>query len=556
MDADVLNLPSADLAVVDIALTPTLLLVRIASTAAGASCPRCGCMSDRVHSRYTRTVADLPAHDRPVALRLVVRRFRCTTPGCPRAIFCERLPGLASPHARTTDRLAGTHRQVGLALGGEPGSRLAAHLDIPTSPGTLLRRVKQADGEPAPPPRFIGIDDWAWRKGRRYGTIVVDLERGRVIDLLPDRDAETVKAWLSAHPGVELISRDRWSDYAQAAAEGAPAARQVVDRWHLLKNLREAIERLFERRSGLISQALKAVEPTSGVVAEPAATSAAEGQSTVGTPDLPPSGPAEGSPRGQARQAKLQRRVDRFEGVHALHRRGRSVRGIAKELGLSRNAVRRYLRRETCPDWGPGRARATKLDASRSWVDRRIGEGCMNAAEIHRELAARGCPASYHAVRRYVTKRLAAAGKVRDRANAARPPAPPLPSPKRLSFEWVRRREARDDEQQARLDAIRGGGVELSEALDLADEFAALIRKQSTGTLTDWLAKAESSACPELRRFAEGIRRDAAAVNVAVTESWSNGPVEGQVNRLKVIKRQMFGRAGFALLRARVVHAA
>ena len=556
MDMDALNLPDSGLALVDIALTPTLLLVRIASTTAGASCPRCGSVSDRVHSRYLRTVADLPAHDRPVALRLVVRRFRCTTPACPRTIFCERLPGLASPHARTTDRLAATHRLVGLALGGEPGSRLAEHLDIPTSPDSLLRRVKEADGESAPPPRFVGIDDWAWRKGRRYGTIVVDLERGRVIDLLPDRDAETVKAWLSAHPGVELVSRDRWSEYAQAVAEAAPATRQVVDRWHLLKNLREAIERLFERQSGLITRAMKAVETTSEVVAASTAMPDVEEQPTTGTSGLPPCDPAEGSPRRQAQRAKSERRIERFEGVHALRQRGRSVRGIAKELGLSRNAVRRYLRRETCPDSGPGRPRPAKLDASRAWVDRRIGEGCTNSAEIHRELDAQGCPASYHAVRRYVTKRLAAAGKVRDRANAARSPTPPLPSPKRLSFEWVRRREARDDEQQARLDAIRGRSVELSEALDLADEFAALIRKQSNGTLTDWLPKAEAAACPELRRFAEGIRRDEAAVGTAVTEPWSNGPVEGQVNRLKMIKRQMYGRAGFRLLRARVIHAA
>jgi transposase len=155
-----------------------------------------------------------------------------------------------------------------------------------------------------------------------------------------------------------------------------------------------------------------------------------------------------------------------------------------------------------------------------------------------------------------VTKRLAAAGKSRARVNAARPPAPPPPSPKRLSFDWVRRRESRDAEQEARLEVIRGRSAELASALDLADEFAALIRKQSSAELSDWLTKAEGSSCPELRRFAEGIRRDEAAVRAAVTESWSNGQVEGQVNRLKAIKRQMFGRAGLALLRARVVHAA
>ena len=287
MDADTLNLPGTGLTIVDIATTPNLLLVRIAATAASASCPRCGRVSDRVHSRYTRTIADLPAHDRPVALRLVVRLFRCPTPGCPRAIFCERLPALATPHARATDRLTDIHRLVGLALGGEPGSRLSDHLDIPTSPDTLLRRVKDVEDDPAPPPRFVGIDDWAWSKGRRYGTIVVDLERGRVIDLLPGRDAQAVERWLAAHPGVELITRDRWSEYARAATAAAPGARQVADRWHLLKNLREAIERLFERQSGLIAQALKGAESASEAVAEPIATDGDEGRTGIAVPDAP-----------------------------------------------------------------------------------------------------------------------------------------------------------------------------------------------------------------------------------------------------------------------------
>jgi transposase len=269
----------------------------------------------------------------------------------------------------------------------------------------------------------------------------------------------------------------------------------------------------------------------------------------------PPDDPAPASPRQQAGRAKRQRRAERFERVHEPHRQGRSVRGIVKELGLSRNAVRRYLRREQCPDRRPGREEPSKLDGHRARIDRRIAEGCTNAAGLHRELTARGCRVSYPTVRRCVTKRLAAAGTPRSCANAAKPPAPPLPSAKQLSFDWVRRRDEREAEQQARLEAIRGRDAGLAAALDLADEFAALIRKQSPRALTDWLTAGESSGCPELKRFAEGIRRDEAAVRAAVTEPWSNVPVEGHVNRLKLVKRQMFGRAGFALLRARVIHA-
>ena len=156
-------------------------------------------------------------------------------------------------------------------------------------------------------------------------------------------------------------------------------------------------------------------------------------------------------------------------------------------------------------------------------------------------------------MRRYVTKRLGVAGKTRERVNAARLPAVLPLSPRQLSFEWVRRPEYRTPEEHRRLDAIRASSGEIAAGLELADEFAGLIRKRSHGTLVDWLAKGEACPCPELRRFAEGIRGDQAAVHGAVSERWSNGPVEGHVNRLKMIKRQMYGRAGLVLLRARVV---
>jgi transposase len=539
------------------ALDVDRLTIHLAITAPNATCPTCGGDSGRVHSRYTRRLADLPCLGRPVRLHVTVRRFFCPLPHCARRIFAERLPGFAEPFARTTPRLRGAHESIGYALGGEAGARLTLGLAMAISPDTLLRRVKQLAHDSTPPPRFVGIDDWAWRKGQRYGTIIVDLERSDVVDLLPDRDPETVKDWLNEHPGVELVSRDRWADYIQAAAEGAPDARQVADRWHLLKNLREAIERLFERESGTIAEALKPLEPAPESVAVGPEPPAIQGRPTIETPRPPPSGdPAPASPRQGARQAKRRRRVEQFERVHELKRQGRSIRGIARELGLSRKAVRRYLRRASCPDWRPGRATRSGMDRYREEVDRRIAEGCTNAAELHRDLAARGCRLSYGSVRRYVTKRLAAAGKSRARVNAAKAPAPAPPSAKQLSFDWVCRPEKRKDEQRARLDGIRGHSAELSAALDLADEFTALIRKHSEETLTAWLVSAEASSCPEIRRFAEGIRRDEAAVQAAVSERWSNGPVEGQVNRLKTIKRQMYGRAGFVLLRARVVHVA
>jgi transposase len=533
------------------------LTVHLAITAPTAACPVCGSDARRVRSRYTRRLEDLPCLGRRVRLRIAVRRFVCPRSDCPRRIFAERLPGFAAPRARTTDRLYQTQTDIGSSLGGAAGSRLASRMGMATSPDTLLRRVKRLKNEPPGPPRVVGIDDWAWRKGQRYGTIVVDLERSDVIDLLPDRDADTVAAWLTAHPGVEVVSRDRSAAYAQAATEGAPQAGQVADRWHLLKNLREAVEQVLERHSAAINAAIKALEAPPGPDRDATAPQT-DAAVPVTEPPLPgpPVEPVPASPRLQAKRAKRRQLAERFERVHELHKRGYPAARIARELGLSRRSVFRYLQRETCPAWYLRGSQRSRLDGYREWIDARIAEGFVNVAALHRQLTERGFRGSYGSVYAFVTKRLGAAGKRRGRRNAADPPAPAPPSARQLSFEWARRAEKRKPPEQARLDAIRALNDELTAALGLADAFADLIRKQSTGTLSAWLTRGEASPDPDLRRFAEGIRRDEAAVQAAVTQRWSNGPVEGHVNRLKTIKRQMYGRAGFVLLRARVLNAA
>ena len=413
------------------------LTLGIATTHPNASCPACGGESQRVHSRYSRHLADEPAFGRRVRLRMTVRRFLCPESRCPRRIFVEPLGGFAARHARTTTRLAQTHLAIGSALGGEAGARLAEKAAMPTSPDTLLRRVKRAGARSSPSPRLVGIDDWAWCKGQRYGTIVVDLETSEVIDLLPDRDAATVKVWLEAHPGIELISRDRSSAYSQAASEAAPDAQQVADRWHLLKNVREAIERLLERHLPLIADAFR---PTDSA---PEGGDASPGDEPATAMDMTPKAASSASPRREAALAKRRRRVERFERVHELRRQGTPIRQIARDLGMSRMAVRRYLRHERCPDWRPGRATRSGMDAHREWIDARIAEGRIDASELHGELVSGGVRLSYATVRRYLTKRLGRAGKTRTRVNAAKSKPAPPPSPKQLSFDWVRRPEKR-----------------------------------------------------------------------------------------------------------------
>jgi transposase len=443
------------LAVAGVTITPDLIAVAITSTAPTGCCPKCGCPADRVHSRYRRTLADLPVGGRRLVIRLTARRFFCRDAGCDRTVFCERLPGLVDAHARSTSRLADLHRAIGFVAGGEPGSRLAEELAAPASGDTILRRVKAAADGPEPRYRYVGIDDFALRKGHTYGTILIDLERGRVIDILDGRDGAAVEAWLKAHPGVEVVTRDRWTAYATAAAAGAPRATQVADRWHLIRNLREMVERLFEQHAADLDKALEPPPPAADRSHAPPPSAAPAVEQTPPPPEEP---------------ARRQRRQGRFEEVRRLRAGGTGIRQIARDLGMSRGTVRSYLRRGQCPDWNPGVPRATRLDGFQKLVDAFIGEGGRAAAELYRRLRAQGCRSSYDAVRRFFRRRLGAAGIDRSPRTRVCPPRPRRPTARQLSFEFVRRAEDRSDDEAKRM-----AGVDtipaLGEPLQLAAAF-------------------------------------------------------------------------------------
>ena len=293
---------------------------------AGASglCPQCQRRSWRVHSRYRRKLADLPWEGIPVQIELHARRFFCGTPGCGQHIFTERLPRTVSRYARRTSRLSQALGQIGLALGGAAGARLAEQPGILSSGSTVLRHLRRKPvATQNRSPRVLGMDDWAWRKGHRHGTILCDLEAGKVVDLLPDREAETVAKWLRTHPGTEIVSRDRASAYAEAARKAAPQAVQVADRWHLLHNLSEALKNALAPHHRILTRA--ATTTDTAKTSEPSAV---------------PAAPAPTKPILKQQQNR-DRRHSRYEQVMELARSGMTKRRIARQLDLDRRTVRR-----------------------------------------------------------------------------------------------------------------------------------------------------------------------------------------------------------------------
>jgi transposase len=507
-------------------------------TAATARCPTCGGRSRRVHSRYARRITDEPLGGRQVVVHLRVRRFVCIHRTCPKRTFAEQAPALVRRYARHSTLLRGTLERIGVTLGGRPGTRLGEALGRPVSRMTLLRLVRALPLPKGAAPRVLGVDDWARKRGRTYGTILVDQERRTVVDLLPERTAETLTTWLRQHPGVEILCRDRAGAYADGARQGAPAAVQVADRWHLLVNLRAALERLLTRHHAAVRAA----------------------NDLFPVPSMPPTrctDPAPGStePAPAARPTRAQREQEerraqrhaRYAEVCALHDQGLSARQIARSLRLARNTVRRFLRAERFPERQPRRPRPTLLTPYEPHLRERWAAGCRNATGLWRELRARGFTGGRSIVRAHLARWREADGPVRQ------PAPPPLPqfSVRQTSWLLLRSPQELEQEERAYIEALGRRCAEAERAGELARGFLALVRQRDHTALGPWVEQAEQSELPELRGFGVGLRRDWAAVSAGLELPWSNGQTEGQVNRLKLLKRQMYGRATFAFLRHR-----
>ena len=471
-----------------------------------------------MHSSYERKLADTASGGQEVLIHLRARRFFCGNHACEKATFAEQVPGMTVRYGRRTTSLDGVLQAVALALGGRAGARLTGRLACAVSRSTLIRLIRAAPDPDTGTVLVLGVDDFALRKGHVYGTVLVDIETRRPVDVLAERSAESFRAWLDGHPGAEIICRDRGGCYAEGAAAGAPLATQVADRWHLWHNLAEAVERTVVRHRCCLREPAPEPEP-----ATPA------GRASPG----PETGLAA---RTRARHAE----------VHAAVARGLSITEISRTLRLERKTVRRYTAAATADELIRG-ARLTRpglLGPHQDYLRQRWDEGIRSTDRLHAELRERGYRGSLRTLRR-LTARLREDTAV---------PSPPAAPPARKAASWILTPPGKlTDADRAALAQITARCEELNATRDLVREFADMLCHRHGQHLEAWAARAEASTVSELRGFSKGLRKDWAAVTAGLTVAYSSGPVEGHVNRIKMLKRQMYGRASPDLLRKRVL---
>ena len=525
------------------------LRLNLISTQTEVPCPICGQLSHRVHSRYERTLADLTCVEFSLTLMIQVCKFFCPNPDCYRCIFTERFPEVAAPWARKTRRLVERLQVITLALGGQAGARLCTHFGLSGCGSTLLNQLQPRPLLTFETPKRLGVDDFAFRKGQTYGTILVDLETHRPIALLADRKAETLAEWLTSHPGIEIVSRDRSKTYKKAIDIGAPDAIQVADRFHLVKNLSETLKTaLWSYRPEL----------TAATLAQHQAIITACPEEVVVVSPMPPVKLSDDRP--QRAQLAQERRIEQQKTIKKLSAQQWLQADIAKKVGVSTRTVQRFLAQPDFPEKhlypvsGESILTPYKQQVISWW-----NAGIRRTSVLMTLLEPLGYTGTRRTLQRYIRCLRSAQGFPPGRARGTKSgakvvdlQAPPL-TPRRAAYLLVLRPENRGAEETELLEQIAKQHPDLMMLFDLTQEFLKLIRQQKGKAFDTWILKALTCKIQPLRKFAEGLMDDYAAVKAAIMTTVSNGPVEGLNNKLKMLKRQMYGRAGLDLLAKRFI---
>ncbi|MFD9637504.1 ISL3 family transposase [Streptomyces violascens] len=502
---------------------PDKVVLRTRVRATTAVC-QCGRSSARVHGRYVRTLRDVAVGGLGVVIELCIRRFRCENPACPAVTFAEQIAGLTTPHSRQTPLLRGVLAQIGLALAGRAGARLAAAVGIVVGKDMLLRLVRALPEPEVGEVEVLGVDDFAFRKGRHYGTVLIDMATHRPLHLYDGREGEDLAAWLRGHPEVKVVCRDRSSGYSEGARVGAPQAEQVADRYHLWANLGQAVEKTVNGHRSRLAEAPRG---------------------PAGSPDHLEAKPEVVQPSAELKIVTRLR--EQHAAAHELWKQGMSKAAIGRKLGLHQATVRKLVNARSSDDVvAKSLQRAHVVDPYVGYLHRRWNEGIRNAAQLYREIQQLGYPggelAVQHHLRRYRT------GRGHAPASGLKPPSV------REVTSWIMTHpEHLRDEDADKLHRLRERDPELDRLTLHVRRFAAMMTGRQGDRLEGWIADIEQDSLAPLAGFARNLRRDFDAVRNGLSLPHSSGAVEGNINRLKMLKRQMFGRAGLDLLRKRVL---
>lgn len=498
----------------------------MAVTQTTAVCPRCQQSSHRIHSHYQRTVRDLNWADYNVTLHLSVRKFFCDGVICPQRIFTERLPQLCAPYARRTQRLNQYFTGLTLDLGGAAGARQAQRNGYDISLHTLLRALAKVPLPQPTHPRYLGVDDFAFRKGQRYGTVIIDLERQRPIALLNDRTAKSLADWLKDYPEIQLVTRDRSQAYRAGINQGAPQAMQVADRFHLLQNLAETLEVVFKAHPNALQtadqQAWSRRHPLTALRHDP---------------------------------QKRQQRLARFQAVQQLQHQGYSLVEIAQQTHLSVRTVRRFLKHQQFPERKvrSDQGFSPQLQPFQALLEKSWQQGERNGRALFRQLQQHGYQGSYRTIARFLQRLQRphhSSTETHSKTTTRRVRRRSKLTPRQAAFLLLRDPDKLSQRQQQQLTQLRQH-PDFALPLQWAQNFIDILRKQQGDRFDDWLHQVQDSRIKPLIAFAKSLKGDYDAVLAALSSPFSNGPTEGHINKLKFIKRQMFGRAGPQLLRKR-----
>ena len=521
------------------------LIIFASSKTKGAPCPECGMLNYSVHDYYYRSVTDLPIFQKSTNIQMKTRKFRCKNSSCNRKVFSEQNSHVVR-YSRRTDRVSKLLNRLSIELTGKQGSQLTALLLMSVSASTLTRIALRQPLPEIKQPRVLGVDDWAYRKGVSYGTILIDMETSRPIDILPSREKKELENWLTKYPDVEIVTRDRASSYSSAINEVCPNSIQIADRFHLLMNLSDALDRYFKSISQIIKKTI--TEKTNEILND-----RINNDKIIGTKT--PEILIVNDPQ-QINDVSFNQRLCIFKKVKELQSQGFSARKISRDLGISRSTVGSYFLQDALSP--KKNSKSTNIELFTSHILARLNEDGYQVKNIIDEITQLGYSGSQSQAYENINKLKEQNGiNTPDFAQIQRiriPFVKPLHSRKLAKYIDRCTDHIEDQDERTYMATLLDGIPEVRIVQKLVQIFKTMLNR-GCGNIRRWIdfIKESKYKLSGLRNFANGLMRDIEAVENGINMHWSNGGVEGHVNRVKSKKRQMYGRAGFELLKRKVI---